>query len=146
TTAHDASSATAENEIPLTILEPIANLAIQVLDEALKPIVANVSLLVTPLGQQRLSMVTNNLGSATFAGIAAGSYRVQASSQGYQTATKNVTVAPGVTTTEQLVLTKAAVPNNFPWALLGAVMAAAIGAIALLLVVKKRRRPSKKLT
>ena len=149
-TVTDASSATGSNEIPITILKPVGNLAIQVLDEATKPILgANVSLLVTPPGQQKLSMLTNNLGSTTFAGMAAGSYLVQASSQGYQSTTKNVTVAPGQTTSEKLVLTKVAAPNNFPWALVGAVVAAAIGSTALLLVLVKKRtrpRPTKKPT
>jgi parallel beta-helix repeat protein len=142
-TVTDASSATGSNEIPITVLQPIGNLALQVLDEAMKPILgANVSFLVTPPGQQRLSILTNNLGGATFTGVSSGSYLVQASNIGYQTATKNVTVIPGRTTSAQLVLTKVASPNSFPWALLGAA-AGAIVAIALFLVVfKKRRRPS----
>jgi PKD repeat protein len=142
-TVTDASSATGSNQIPITVLAPIGNLALRVVDELMKPILgANVSLLVTPAGQLRLSMLTNNLGNTTFAGIAAGSYLVQASSQGYQTATKNVTILPGQTTSTQLVLTKVVTPNSFPWALLGAGVAAAVGAVALFLVLKRRKRRS----
>jgi parallel beta-helix repeat protein len=142
-TVTDASSATGSNQIPITVLAPIGNLALRVVDESMKPILgANVSLLVTPAGQLRLSMLTNNLGNTTFAGIAAGSYLVQASSQGYQTATKNVTILPGQTTSTQLVLTKVVTPNSFPWALLGAGVAAAVGAVALFLVLKRRKRRS----
>jgi PKD repeat protein len=143
-TVTDSSSAIGSNEIPITVLQPIGNLALQVLDETMKPILgANVSLLVTPTGQQRQSKLTNNLGSTTFTGIARGSYIVQASALGYQTASKNVTVTPGQTTSTQLVLTKVAAQNNFPWALLGGGTAIAVGATALFLVLlKKRRRPS----
>jgi parallel beta-helix repeat protein len=142
-TVTDASTATGSNVIPITVLSPIGNLALQVLDEAMKPISgANVSLIITPPGQQRLSMLTNNHGNTTFAGIAVGSYLAQASSLGYQTATKNVTIAPGQTTSTQLVLTKVAAPNSFPWALLGVGVAAAFGAVAVFLVLKRRKRRS----
>src|SRR6267143_1076147 len=116
----DASTVSGSNEISITVLAPLGSLNLRVLDTNSHPVPqANVTLTRTPLGQQKLSSLTNNLGTAGFTMLRAGMYTVQASNPGYVTATKNVTVVVGQTTNDQLVLVKAAPANSFPWALAG---------------------------
>jgi PKD repeat protein len=143
-TVTDALSSSASNYISITVLAPVGNLALKVLDQGMKAIQgANVTLLATPAGQPIISALTNNLGSTTFVGLVGGSYLVQASSPGYLTATKNVTVVPGQTTNDQLVLLKVVSPNIFPWVLVYAGTAAAVATLlSFLLVMKRRKKPS----
>ena len=137
----DASTVSGSNEISITVLAPVGSLNLRVLDTNLHPIPqANVTLTRTPLGQQKLSSLTNSLGTAGLTGLRAGGYTVQASSPGYETAMKNVAVVVGQTTNDQLVLAKVPPANSFPWALAGAAIATAIGALLLSVVVFKRRR------
>ncbi|TMI57139.1 PKD domain-containing protein [Candidatus Bathyarchaeota archaeon] len=140
-TVIDASTVSGSNEISITVLAPVGSLNLRVLDTNLHPIPqANVTLTRTPLGQQKLSSLTNSLGTAGLTGLRAGGYTVQASSPGYETAMKNVAVVVGQTTNDQLVLAKVPPANSFPWALAGAAIATAIGALLLSVVVFKRRR------
>src|SRR5438874_2598897 len=120
-TVTDASTVSGSNKISITILAPVGSLNLRVLDTNLHPIPqANVTLTRTPHGQQKLSSPTNSLGTAGLTGLRAGGYTVQASSHGYETAMKNVTVVVGQTTNDQLVLAKVPPANSFPWALAGA--------------------------
>jgi parallel beta-helix repeat protein len=140
-TVTDASSATGSNEVSITVLSPTGNLALQVLDQNMKPIpLANVTLAATPLGQQRLSILTNNLGSAGFAWLRPGSYLVQTSSAGYQTATKNATIVQGHTTGVQIVLTMLPWVCNCPVLVFGVLVAGAavIGLILAFIFLRKR--------
>lgn len=140
-TVTDASSATGSNEVSITVLSPTGNLALQVLDPNMKPIPGvNVTLVATPLGQQRLSILTNNQGSAGFAWLRPGSYRVQASSAGYQTATKNATISLGHTSSVQIVLKLLPSVCNCPLLVFGVVLAAAaiIGVILAFIFLRKR--------
>ncbi len=137
----DASSATGSNEVSITVLSPIGNLALQVLDESLKPLPgANVTLVTTPPGQKRLSTLTNNLGSAGFTGLTTGSYLVQASNAGYMTTKKNATIVPGQTTSVQIVLTRLPWVCNCPVLVFGVVFASAaiIGVILAVIFLRKR--------
>ncbi len=141
-TVTDASSATGSNQVSITVLAPVGNLALQVLDQDLKPIQgANVTMPVTPPGQPLRKALTNNLGIVAFTGLTVGSYLVQASSLGYQTTTKNVTVLLGQTTNERLVLARTTAPNNFPTALLGAAVALALGVLVVFFLLRRRKRP-----
>ncbi len=140
-TVVDAFSDTGSNQVSITALAALGNLAIQVLDQDMTPIQgANVTMLSTPSGQAALSTLTNNLGAAGFSGLAVGAYIVQASSPGYQTATKNVTVVSGQTTSQGLVLARIAPANSFPTALLAGIVAAVLAGLLVAFLFFKRRR------
>jgi len=139
-TVRDVSSTTGSSEVSITVLAPVGNLVLSVVDQNMRPVPgANVSLVATPSGQGGLSKLTSSAGTATFASLSDGSYVVQASSPGYQTLKKNVTVAPGQTTTAQLIMAPVVQSNSFPAVLVGGVAAGVIATVAALFLFFRRR-------
>lgn len=140
-TVTDASSKTGSNEIPITVLTPIGNLALRIVDQNANTLQGvNITMLSTPQGQLALSHLTNGTGTVVFAGLLAGSYLVRASSPGYQAATKNVTVVAGQTVSQQLVLTRLASSNGLSTTLIAGVVGVAAGALLLLFMFSRRRK------
>ena len=139
-TVRDVSSTTGSSEVSITVLAPVGNLVLSVVDLNMRPVPgANVSLVATPPGQRGLSKLTSSAGTATFASLSDGSYVVQASSPGYQTLKKSVTVALGQTTIAQLIMAPVVQSNSFPAVLLGGVAAGVIATVAVLFLFFRRR-------
>ena len=141
-TVTDASTSSGLDEVSLTVLAPVGNLNLRVIDENMHSIQgANVTLTKTPLGQPKLSSLTNNLGTVGLAAIKVGNYTVQASSPGYVTATRNVTVTVGQTTNDQLVLARTApIVDGYLSILPIVAIAAGVSALLLSLVFLRRRK------
>ncbi len=126
----DKNGISASDTLPVVVLARSGSLALIVRDQSNSPIQgANVTLVVVPAGQRRLSEITNNAGTAAFSTLAGGVYTVLATAPGFVSANKTLTITPCQTVNGQLVLSPPAPIGSpgFPLTL-----AVGLGVLALL--------------
>ncbi len=138
-TVTDNSGAARSDSVPITVLRPSGSLVVRVVDANQQPIQgANVTSLSQPSGQVRLMQIANNLGLTGFGGIIPGIYQMQASSAGYETGQKIVTVGTNETVNTTITLAR---PGQLDYvSLFGGIGAGAAGLVVLGLYWRARRR------
>ena len=142
-TGTDSLGASRSDSLVITVLVRVqlGGLAVRVVDVGQQPVSgANVTFVSQPAGQRRLSQIANDQGLTAFASVRSGSYELQASSPGYETATRNVVVQTNSTRTETIVLSRLTPADNT--LLIVAAVAAAL--VVLVGVGFFYRRKSKK--
>jgi protocatechuate 3,4-dioxygenase beta subunit len=101
------TAGTLDRDFVLGSQAPAGAVSVQVVDETGAPVLADVTLDRADDGPLvRREVATDDRGAATFATIAAGPWRVSATSPGFARATAAVPVASGATATARLVLSK----------------------------------------
>ena len=91
-----------------------------------------------PTGSPTFNSLTNATGYAIFTNIPEGNYTLLIAKEGYETKTQTIQFTNNLTATQTVNLSKTASDSSLPL-IIGAVAAAVIAALAVFLMIRKRR-------